>query len=105
MAWTYLVKSGLIDVLWALSMKKTQGFQNVGWSCVSLFLLAAFIYLLAKALQVLPVGSAYAIWTGIGAAGTGLLGIILFNEPATFARIAFIFVILVGTIGLKLSSN
>ncbi|MBN9540084.1 MAG: hypothetical protein J0H77_25365, partial [Alphaproteobacteria bacterium] len=68
--WIYLVASGVIDVAWALTMKKAQGFANPVWTAASLVLLAAFVYLLTKALQVLPVGTAYAVWTGIGAAGT-----------------------------------
>jgi len=100
-AWIYLVVSGLIDVAWALSMKKAEGFANPGWSVISLVLLAAFVYLLTKAIQVLPVGTAYAVWTGIGAAGTVTFGIVLFSEPATMLRIFFIALIVVGVVGLQ----
>ena len=100
-AWIYLVVSGLIDVAWALSMKKAEGFANPGWSVISLVLLAAFVYLLTKAIQVLPVGTAYAVWTGIGAAGTVTFGIVLFSESATMLRIFFIALIVVGVIGLQ----
>lgn len=103
-AWIYLICSGLLDVAWALSMKRAQGFANPEWSAVSLILLAAFVYLLTKALQILPVGTAYAVWTGIGAAGTVLAGIFFFSEPASAARLFFIGVIVAGIVGLNLSS-
>jgi quaternary ammonium compound-resistance protein SugE len=103
--WTYLVASGLIDVAWALSVKKADGFANPAWTLVSLVLLAIFVFLLTKSLQVLPVGTAYAVWTGIGAAGTVCAGILFFNEPASAARLLFIVVIVAGIIGLKLSST
>jgi quaternary ammonium compound-resistance protein SugE len=99
--WIYLIVSGFIDVAWALSMKKADGFSNPGWSVVSLVLLAAFVYLLTKALQVLPVGTAYAVWTGIGAAGTVIAGIVLFSEPASLIRLFCIAVVVAGIIGLQ----
>ncbi|ARQ02225.1 DMT family transporter [Pseudorhodoplanes sinuspersici] len=102
--WIYLVASGLIDVAWALSMKKANGFANLGWSLVSLVLLAAFVYLLTRALTVLPVGTAYAVWTGIGAAGTVIAGILLFSEPATAIRLFFICVVVAGIIGLQMTA-
>jgi len=102
--WVYLVVSGLIDVAWALSMKKANGFANPGWSVVSLVLLAAFVYLLTRALTVLPVGTAYAVWTGIGAAGSVIAGILLFSEPATAIRLVFICVVVVGIIGLQMTA-
>jgi quaternary ammonium compound-resistance protein SugE len=103
--WLYLVASGVIDVAWALTMKKAQGFANPAWTAASLILLAAFVYLLTKALQVLPVGTAYAVWTGIGAAGTVLAGILLFAEPVSANRLMWIAVIVIGIAGLNLSSS
>ena len=103
--WIYLVASGVIDVAWALTMKKAQGFANPVWTAASLVLLAAFVYLLTKALQVLPVGTAYAVWTGIGAAGTVLAGILLFAEPVSANRLMWIAVIVIGIVGLNLSST
>lgn len=105
LGWIYLIASGLIDVLWALAMKKADGFSHPGWSAVSLLLLAAFVYLLTKALQVLPIGTAYAVWTGIGAAGTVLAGIMLFGEPATAMRLACIALVVCGIIGLNMSAG
>lgn len=102
--WTYLIASGIIDVAWALSMKKADGFRNLPWAAVSLVLLAIFVYLLIRALQVLPVGTAYAVWTGIGAAGSVLAGIAFFGEPLTALRLMFVVIIVGGIIGLKLTS-
>jgi quaternary ammonium compound-resistance protein SugE len=104
LAWIALIVSGLIDVAWAVAMKKANGFANPLWSAISLGLLAAFVYLLTKALQVLPVGTAYAVWTGIGAAGTVLAGILLFAEPAFPLRLLFVATVVVGIVGLKITS-
>ena len=104
MAWIALIASGLVDVAWALAMKKAEGFANPLWSAISLALLAIFVYLLTKALHVLPVGTAYAVWTGIGAAGTVIAGIVLFGEPASALRLFFIALVVVGIVGLKLAS-
>jgi len=99
--WIYLFVSGVVDVVWALSMKKADGFANPGWSAVSLALLALFVYLLTKSLVVLPIGTAYAVWTGIGAVGTVLAGALFFSEPVTIARLVCIALIIVGIAGLK----
>ena len=104
LAWVLLIVSGLLDVAWAVSMKYSEGYTRPGWSLLSLALLAAFIYLLGRTLEVLPVGTAYAIWTGIGAIGTALLGIILFDEAMSAARLASIALVVAGIAGLKLSS-
>ena len=104
LAWLALVASGLVDVAWALAMKKADGFANPLWSAISLALLAVFVYLLTKALQVLPVGTAYAVWTGIGAAGTVIAGIVLFAEPASPLRLLFIATVVLGIVGLKVTS-
>jgi quaternary ammonium compound-resistance protein SugE len=101
LAWVALIASGLVDVAWALAMKKADGFANPLWSAISLVLLAVFVYLLTKALQVLPVGTAYAVWTGIGAAGTVIAGIILFSEPVSALRLLFIATVVAGIVGLK----
>jgi quaternary ammonium compound-resistance protein SugE len=104
MAWTALVASGLVDVAWALAMKKSEGFADPLWSAVSLVLLAIFVFLLTKALQVLPVGTAYAVWTGIGAAGTVIAGIALLAEPVSALRLLFIATVVAGIVGLKVAS-
>lgn len=102
-AWILLIVSGFIDVAWALSMKKADGFANATWSAVSLVLLAAFVILLTKALAVLPVGTAYAVWTGIGAAGTVLLEVILFGESMNLIRLGGVALIVIGIVALKLA--
>jgi quaternary ammonium compound-resistance protein SugE len=104
LAWIALIASGLVDVAWALAMKKADGFANPLWSAVSVLLLAVFVYLLTKALQVLPVGTAYAVWTGIGAAGTVVAGMVLFAEPVSALRLACIAMVVAGIAGLKLTS-
>jgi quaternary ammonium compound-resistance protein SugE len=102
MAWLALLSAGVLDVLWAVAMKYADGYRRIGWSIVSLVLLTAFFFLLGRSLQLLPVGTAYAVWTGIGAVGTAALGIYLFGEPATAARLASIGLIVAGIVGLKL---
>jgi quaternary ammonium compound-resistance protein SugE len=101
--WTLLVASGLVDVAWALATKKADGFREPTWALVSLVLLALFVGLLTKALQVLPVGTAYAVWTGIGAVGSVGAGIVLFGEPADAIRLLFVAVTVLGVVGLKMA--
>jgi quaternary ammonium compound-resistance protein SugE len=102
-AWLLLILSGLLDVAWAISMKYADGYTRPGWSILSLVLLGAFVYLLGRVLQVLPVGAAYAVWTGIGAAGTVLLGIVLFEESVNLMRLSGVALIVLGIIALRLA--
>lgn len=102
MAWIYLTIAGLFEIGWAIGLKYTEGFTRLlpsVWTIVSMIL---SIVLLGLALKTLPVGTAYAVWTGIGAVGTAALGIYLFAEPATAARLLCIGLILSGIVGLKL---
>jgi quaternary ammonium compound-resistance protein SugE len=102
MAWFFLFIAGLLEVGWAIWLKYTDGFSRLWpsvWTIAAMILSLAFLGL---ALKALPVGTAYAVWTGIGAIGTVILGIYLFNEPATAARLACIGLILAGIVGLKL---
>jgi quaternary ammonium compound-resistance protein SugE len=102
MAWIYLTVAGLFEIAWAIGLKYTDGFTRLLpslWTVASMIL---SIVLLGLALRTLPVGTAYAVWTGIGAVGTAALGIYLFAEPATVARLLCIGLILSGIIGLKL---
>lgn len=103
-AWVYLLLSGLADVAWAMSLKKADGFSHPGWTLVSLVLLGLLVFLLGKALNVLPLGVAYAVWTGIGAAGSAIVGWLLFHEPIGWLRAAMVGVIIGGVVGLRLSS-
>ncbi len=101
LAWLMLVASGLIDVAWAYATKRSEGMTHPGWAILSLALLAAFIALLSAALRVLPLGTAYVVWTGIGALGSLAIGILLLGEPVAAQRIVFALITLVGIIGLK----
>ncbi len=85
LAWALLIIAGFLDVLWAVSMKYAEGYTRLGWSIISLALLAGFVCLLGRSLQVLPIGTAYAVWTGVGAVGTVLMGVALFGEIARTA--------------------
>ena len=102
-AWIALVVAGLLDVGWAISMKYAEGYTRLGWTLVSLLLLAAFVFLLGRALQVLGVGVAYTVWTGIGAVGTLSMGVLLFNEALNPMKIAGIALVLVGIAALKIA--
>ena len=104
MAWIYLVIAGIFEVAWAIGLKYTEGFSRLGPSlATAAAMLVSFVFL-SQALKTLPVGTGYAVWTGIGAGGTALLGIVLFGEPRTLGRIVCILLILAGIIGLKLVS-
>lgn len=105
MAWIHLLVAGLLEVFWAISLKYTDGFSKAWPSTLTVFGMIASFYFLAQALRTIPVGTGYAIWTGIGAAGTAILGIILFSESATAPRLACIGLIIAGIIGLKWTSS
>lgn len=100
-AWILLVIAGLLEIVWSLSMKASQGFTKHHYTAVTLVAAALSFWLLGLALRQLPVGTAYAAWTGIGAVGAAGLGIVLFGEPASAARIGCIALIVVGILGLK----
>jgi quaternary ammonium compound-resistance protein SugE len=104
-AWVMLLLAGFLDVLWAVSLKYAQGYTKLGWNLASVGILAALMILLGRCLLVLPVGTAYAIWTGIGAVGTVAVGIFLFNESVDPWRLAWIGLIVIGIIGLKLQDG
>jgi quaternary ammonium compound-resistance protein SugE len=102
MAWIYLTVAGLFEIGWAIGLKYTEGFTRMLPSVWTIGSMILSIVLLGLALKTLPVGTAYAVWTGIGAVGTAALGIYLFAEPATVARLLCIGLILSGIVGLKL---
>ena len=102
MAWIYLTIAGLFEIGWAIGLKYTEGFTRLLPSLWTIGSMILSIVLLGLALRTLPVGTAYAVWTGIGAIGTAALGIYLFGEPATVARLLCIGLILAGIVGLKL---
>jgi quaternary ammonium compound-resistance protein SugE len=100
----YLGLAGLFEIGWALGLKQSQGFTRLWWSVFTAASIVVSLGLLGLALRSLPIGTAYAIWTGIGIIGTALAGIFLFGEPATVLRIACIGLIMSGIVGLKLLS-
>ncbi|WP_221568047.1 quaternary ammonium compound efflux SMR transporter SugE [Alkalihalobacillus sp. TS-13] len=105
MAWIYLLIAGVFEVVWAIGLKYTEGFSRLVPSIITVIGMIISFYFLSIAIKALPIGTAYAVWTGIGALGTVLLGILLFNEPKDFMRILFLGMILVGIIGLKFTSS
>ena len=104
MAWTLLVIAGLLEVGWAIGLKYTEGFTKLWPSVWTVTAMIASVVLLGLALKSIPVGTGYAVWTGIGATGTAILGIVLFGDPATALRLACIALIVCGIVGLKLAS-
>jgi quaternary ammonium compound-resistance protein SugE len=105
MPWFHLIIAGLLEVAWAIGLKQTEGWTRLGPSLITVVLMIASFFFLSLALRSLPLGTAYAIWTGIGAVGTALIGIFIFNEPRTAARLVCILLIISGVIGLKLVSS
>lgn len=104
-AWLLLFAAGLLEVVWAIGLKYTEGFSRLLPSAITIAAMIGSVWLLALALKSIPVGTGYAVWTGIGVIGTAILGIVLFSEPATLARIACIGLIVAGIFGLKLVSG
>ena len=104
MAWTYLFFAGLFEIGWAIGLKYTEGFSRLYPSLLTVAAMVLSLALLGLALKALPVGTAYAVWTGIGAVGTAALGIYLFDEPATALRIGCIGLIVAGIVGLKFAA-
>ncbi|WP_367891445.1 multidrug efflux SMR transporter [Asticcacaulis sp. ZE23SCel15] len=105
MPWIYLIIAGLLEVCWAIGLKYTEGFTKPIPSAFTLITLALSMYLLAKAAEVLPIGTAYAVWVGIGALGAAILGIFLFQEAVTPLRVLFLVMLLVAIIGLKATAH
>jgi quaternary ammonium compound-resistance protein SugE len=104
-AWIWLIVAGLLEIAWAVGLKYTEGFTRLRPSIATVLLMLASFWCLAQAVKVLPLGTSYAIWTGIGAVGTAIAGIVLFKEPATAARLACMVLIVAGIVGLKLATK
>ncbi len=104
MAWIYLLLAGLTEIAWAIGLKHTHGWTRLWPSVFTATLMIISFGLLSQALKTLPIGTGYAVWTGIGAVGTAIIGIVFFDEPRTAVRLICIACILVGIIGLKISS-
>ena len=105
LAWLMLGAAGLLEIVWAISLKYTEGFTKLWPSVFTLVTMGMSFYLLAKAVMRLPVGTAYAVWVGIGAAGAAILGMVLFNESASPMRLAFLALLIVSIAGLKMTSS
>jgi quaternary ammonium compound-resistance protein SugE len=102
MAWLLLLGAGLLEIVWAIALKASEGFTRFWPSVIGIVTALASFLMLTMALKSLPVGTAYAIWVGIGAVGVALVGILAFNEAASLARLSLLGLILVGIVGLKL---
>ena len=105
MAWVMLGIAGIFEVVWAACMKYSDGFTKLGWSLLTFAGMAVSFFLLARAAKTLPLGTAYAVWTGIGAVGAAITGILLLGESASPARLLSLGLIVAGIIGLKLSTH
>ncbi|MBC1435713.1 multidrug efflux SMR transporter [Listeria rocourtiae] len=102
MAWFYLVLAGLSEIVWAFGLKEAHGFSRLGWSLLTIAFLIVSFYLFARAMRKIPIGTAYAVFTGIGAAGTAIIGMVFLNESANLWNIISLIVLILGIIGLKL---
>lgn len=105
MSWIYLVIAGLLEIGWAIGLKYTEGFSRLWPSVATVVCMIVSFVLLSLALKTIPVGTAYAVWTGIGAAGTAILGMIFLGEPRELARIFCLLLIVSGVVGLKLAAK
>ncbi len=104
MAWFYLIIAGLFEIAFTTSLKLSENFSNKGWALLFFVSISLSFYFLNKAIQVIPIGTAYAVWTGIGAVGTVIIGIMLFREPSDFWRMLFIVLLIGSILGLKFVS-
>ncbi len=104
MAWVYLIIGGGFEIVWAVSMKYAEGFTKLLPSAITIISMILSIKFLSIALKILPLGTAYAVWTGIGAVGTVIMGIILFKEPQNLLRLLFIAMIIISIAGLRFTS-
>ena len=105
MAWSYLIIAGLLEIGWAIGLKYTHGFSRLWPSVATIAAMIASFLLLAQALKTIPVGTGYAVWTGIGAAGTAILGMAFLGEPREALRILCVVLIVAGVVGLKFVSS
>lgn len=104
MPWLLLFVAGLLEVGWAIGLKYTEGFTRVVPSALTLAAMAGSVFLLGLAMKSLPVGTSYSVWVGVGAVGTAILGMVLFNEPASTGRILSLGLIVAGIVGLRLAT-
>ena len=102
MAWVWLTLAGVLEIVWAVGLKYTEGFSRLVPSAITLVAMIGSVYFLALAVRTIPIGTGYAVWTGIGAVGVAILGMVLFGEPRTLLRVGCILLIVAGIAGLKL---
>jgi len=105
MAWLYLFIAGLFEIAWAVGLKYSAGFTKLLPSVITVILMIASFYFLSISVKTIPIGTGYAVWTGIGAVGTAILGMILFDESKELIRILCILLIIIGIVGLKIFSK
>ena len=105
MAWTYLIIAGVFEIVWATGLKYTDGFTRLWPSVGTVIAMAISMLCLSLALRLIPIGTAYAIWTGIGAVGVAIVGMVLFNEPRDAVRLFCILIIVGGIAGLKYTAS
>ena len=103
MAWLFLFLAGLTEIGWAIDLNYSHGYTRIFPSVIAITVMVLSFFLLAHSLKSIPIGTAYAVWTGIGIMGTVILGIFLFNEPVNFSRLLFLSFILIGIVGLKIT--
>ncbi|MDR0914038.1 MAG: multidrug efflux SMR transporter [Oscillospiraceae bacterium] len=105
MSWFYLVLAGILEVVWAVLLKLSEGFSKLGFSIATIVVMIASFLCLSQATKTLPLGTSYAIWTGIGALGALIVGIVFFKESVNAARVFFALLLLIGIIGLKFTTE
>ena len=105
MGWVMVVVAGALEMVWSYSAKQANGFTNLGWGAVTVIASLASFFLLVFAMRSLPLGTAYAVWTGIGAAGSFIVGVLLLGESSNMWRIASVVLIVAGVIGLRLTAS
>ncbi len=104
-AWPLLIVAGFMEPMWVFTMEKSESFKKISWSLATVLILVVDIYLLSVAMQTIGAGMSYAVWTGIGAVFTFLMGVVLYKEPVKIVRVALIMVIIAGIVGLNLTSG
>lgn len=105
MAWLSLIGAGILEIVWAIGIKYTEGFTRLLPSALTILAMGLSFYLLSQAIKTIPIGTAYAVWVGIGAAGVALASMVMFKEPATALRLICIALIIAGVVGLKYSES
>lgn len=105
MGWIYLILAGLSEIVWAYGLKMTHGFTVLDWSIITVLFMILSFYLFAQSMKTIPIGTAYAIFTGIGAAGTAIIGILFLNEDKSIIKLVSLAILITGIVGLKLADS